>query len=252
MTTPAANAVKIPDSVTICVTSCGRLDLLAQTLAAFRTYNLGGTFLISEDSTNEEVIAKAKVDYPFATILSGTERLGLMGSIDRLYSAAQTPYIFHLEDDWTFDGPINWDAAIAALDSRTDIANVSVRAFDEIKQKYRDHSDPANIGGADFAVMRPTAHAEFFGWSSNPGLIRKDLYEAYAPFSRLMHDQMSAAIKKDGRYVAYLLPGSGRHIGQGRNVTDPTMPPRPKSKIGKWMRGIKKKLYYAGLRKSPF
>jgi hypothetical protein len=52
--------------------------------------------------------------------------------------------------------------------------------------------------------------------------------------------------------MAFLLPGVARHIGQERNVTDPTMPARPKSRLGKWLRGIKKKLYYLGLRKEPF
>lgn len=244
--------VRIPDSVTICITSCGRLDLLEQTLASFRAFNAGGRFLISEDSTKPEVIAEAIARYPDMTVLSGPDRLGLMGSIDRLYSAVETPYIFHLEDDWTFDGPVDWDGAIALLDARDDVANVSLRAFDEIKAKYRAKSTPLKLAGREFAVMHKDAHPEFFGWSSNPGLIRKSLYDAYAPFSRLMHDQMSGLIKKDGRVVAYLLPGVARHIGQGRNVTDPTMPARPKSKPAKWLRAIKKKLYYAGLRKDPF
>lgn len=244
--------VRIPDSVTICITSCGRLDLLEKTLASFRAFNLGGRFLISEDSTKPEVIAEATARYPDMTVLSGPDRLGLMGSIDRLYSAVETPYIFHLEDDWTFDGPVDWDGAIALLDARDDVANVSLRAFDEIKAKYREKSTPLKLAGREFAVMRTDAHPEFFGWSSNPGLIRKSLYDAYAPFARLMHDQMSGLIKKDGRVVAYLLPGVARHIGQGRNVTDPTMPARPKSKPAKWLRAIKKKLYYAGLRKDPF
>jgi len=247
-----AAPVRIPDTVTICITSCGRLDLLEQTLDSFRAFNAGGRFLISEDSTRPDVIAEAKARYPDMTVLSGPDRLGLMGSIDRLYSAAKTPYIFHLEDDWTFDGPVDWDGAIALLDACDDVANVSLRAFDEIKGKYREKSTPLKLAGREFAVMRTDAHPEFFGWSSNPGLIRKSLYEAYAPFARLMHDQMSGLIKKDGRVVAYLLPGVARHIGQGRNVTDPTMPPRPTSKPAKWLRAIRKKLYYAGLRKDPF
>jgi hypothetical protein len=51
---------RIPDSVTICITSCGRLDLLEKTLASFRAFNAGGRFLISEDSTDAAVIAEAK------------------------------------------------------------------------------------------------------------------------------------------------------------------------------------------------
>ena len=107
---PLAPAI-IPGTVTVCITSCGRLDLLAETLRSFRAFNTGGNYILSEDSTDAVVIAEAQRLYPEMTILSGPDRLGLMGSIDRLYSSVQTPYIFHLEDDWVFDGPINWQAA---------------------------------------------------------------------------------------------------------------------------------------------
>lgn len=250
MTSP--KPAQVPASVTICVTSCGRLDLLATTLQSFRAWNTGATFLFSEDSTDAAVIAELTRREPASRVLSGSERLGLMGSIDRLYAAAETPYIFHLEDDWAFDGPVDWTAAIALLDARDTIANVCVRDINEIKEKYRVRSDEIVHAGARFRVMHADAHPEFFGWSSNPGLIRRSLYQQYAPFRRMLHDQMSGLIKKDGRTVAFLLPGVARHIGEDRTVTDPMMPARPRNRVEKLMRGLKKKLYYAGWRKNPF
>ena len=249
---PVLDRVAIPPSVTVCITSCGRLDLLAETLAGFRRHNGGGRFLISEDSTEAAVIAKLTASYPEMTVLSGPQRLGLMGSIDRLYGQVETPYIFHLEDDWSFDGPVNWAAAIACLEQRPDVANVSVRAIEEIKEKYRLRSDPVTISGTSFRIMHRDAHPESFGWSSNPGLITRALYQQYAPFGRVIHDRMSGIIKADGKTIAYLLPGVAHHIGQERTVTDPMMPARPTSRPAKWMRAIKKKLYYAGWRKEPF
>lgn len=243
---------EIPASVTVCITSCARLDLLAETLKSFRTYNSGGTYLLSEDSTDAAVIAEVAGRYPEIRVLSGPTRLGVMGSIDRLYSEVATDYIFHLEDDWFFDGPFSWQAAIGLLDSNDKVANICVRAFDEVRPKYRARSDRIEFGGETFQLMRTDAHPEFFGWTPNPGLIRKSLYDAYKPFQRMMPDQMSGAIKKDGRTTAYLMPGVARHIGYGRNVPDPTMPARPKSRPKKWLRAIKKQLYYAGLRKDPF
>ena len=68
----------IPDSVTICVTSCARLDLLAKTLESFRKFNTGGTYIVSEDSTDQSVVDALKRTYPDMTVLSGHERLGLM------------------------------------------------------------------------------------------------------------------------------------------------------------------------------
>lgn len=247
---PAPSA--IPDTVTVCVTSCGRLDLLARTLESFRRYNAGGRYLISEDSCDAAVIAEVTRAYPESRVLSGEIRLGLMGSMDRLYSVVETPYIFHLEDDWDFDAPVDWQAAIALLEARPDIANVNLRVFEEIKPRHRAKSDPLRFQGRDFAIMRPEAHPEYYAWSSNPGLITRKLYERYAPFNRVIHDRMSGLMKQDGLTMAYLLPGVARHSGKGRNVVDPTMPARPKSRPAKWLRAIRKKLYYAGLRKEPF
>ena len=244
--------MNIPDTVTVCITSCGRLDLLAETLGSFRAFNPGGRYILSEDSTDAGIIAEIILRYPEFKVLSGSVRLGIMGSIDRLYSAVETPFIFHLEDDWVFDGPVNWGAALALLEHDDKIANICVRAFEEIKPKYRARSDRRDLEGATFQVMRRNSHPEFFGWSPNPGLIRKSLYDRYKPFARMMPDQMSGVIKADGRTLAHLMPGVARHIGYGRNVVDPTMPARPKSRPKKWLRAIKKQLYYAGLRKEPF
>jgi hypothetical protein len=247
-----APAAPIPADVTVCLTSCGRPDLLRRTLDSFCHFNPGGDIIISEDSADAAIIAEMERAYPAMRILSGPERLGQMRSIDRLFGAVKTPYLFHLEDDWLFDGPVAWGAARELLAARDEIANVSVRAFSEIKEKYRLRSDPITLQGETFRLMHRDAHPEFFGWSNNPGLMRTALYAAYAPFGRLRHDQMSALIKRDGRSEAYLTPGVAHHIGQKRNITDPTTPPRPKSKSGKWLRWMKKRLYYAGLRKEPF
>ena len=247
-----ATGYAVPDSVTVCLTSCGRPDLLARTLQSFRRFNPGGAIVISEDCADAALIAEITAAYPDMTILSGPERLGHMRSIDRLFSTVKTPYLFHLEDDWLFDAPVNWKAAIALLEARDDVANVSVRAFSEIKEKYRRKSDALILDGETFRLMHRDAHPEFFGWSNNPGLMRTSLYAAYAPFGRMRHDQMSALIKRDGRREAYLVPGVAHHIGQKRNVTDPTTPPRPKSKTAKWLRWLKGRLYYAGLRATPY
>lgn len=243
----------VPDNVTVCITSCARLDLLERTLASFRKHHSGGRYLLSEDSGDAQVIATLRQRYPDMTVLTGTQpREGIMRSIDRLYREVQTPYICHLEDDWEFDGPVNWQAAIAMLESANKVANVSLRLFSEIRWGYRQRSRPAVLAGAKFAIMHRRAHFESFSWSPNPGLIKTELYRSYAPFARVQPDQMSGVMKKDGWVMAYLLPGVARHIGHGRNMPDPTMPARPKSRPAKWLRGFKKKLYYIGLRKEPF
>lgn len=250
--TRSAAPQPVPEDVTVCVTSCARLDLLSQTMQSFRAFNPGGRTIISEDSADPAVAAAIEAAYPDALVLAGPERIGQMRSIDRMFPRVETTYLFHLEDDWLFEAAVEWSALRELLATRPDVANVCVRDFDEIKPKYRVRSDPAECLGVSFRVMRLDAHPEFFGWSNGPGLMRTALYHSYAPFGRVRHDQISAMVKRDGGREAYALPGAARHIGQGRNVKDPTTPPRAKTKLGKWVRWAKKRLYYAGLRKAPF
>lgn len=244
--------VQVPDSVTICITSCGRLDLLDRTLESFRRFNAGGRYIISEDSTLPHVIAEVARKYPEMQLLHGPDRLGITRSIDRLYDAVTTPYVFHLEDDWQFVGPVDWQAAIDVLETRPDIVNVCVRSFKEIRLRFRLQSKPLRSGGKHLRVMNRSSHPEFFAWSPNPGLIKLELHRQYGPFGRYYPDEVSAVMKRDGKTMAFMLPGVAMHIGHGRNVVDPTMPARPKSYPLKWLRAIKKQLYYAGLRKEPF
>jgi hypothetical protein len=249
---PEPASIAVPPDVTICLTSCGRPDLLRRTLDSFHRFNPGGELIISEDCADSILIAEIAANHPTARILSGPKQIGQMRSIDRLFSEVKTPYLFHLEEDWLFGGPVNWRAAIALLASRDEVANVAVRAFSEIKEKYRRRSDAVTLQGENFRLMHRDAHPEFFGWSNGPGLMRTALYDAYAPFGRMRHDQMSALIKRDGRREAYLVPGVAHHIGQKRNVKDPTTPARPKSKAAKYVRWVKKRLYYAGFREQPY
>lgn len=241
----------IPDSVTVCITSCGRIDLLKRTLETFQKYNTGGKYIVSEDSADAAAIETVKALMPYATVLTGEGRTGIMNSIDRLYSVVETPFIFHLEDDWGFDGSVDWDAALAAMNANGKIANVTVRVFDEISSKYRRRSKLETYAGREFAHMLPSSHPEWFGWSPNPGVFRTAIYQRFKPFKGVTPDRMSAIIKEVGTQ-AFLLPGVARHIGHGRNVTDPLMGPRPKSKVGKFVRRWKYRLYYAGIIKSPF
>ena len=71
-------AKPIPDSVTVTITSCGRLDLLDQTLTAFQSFNSGGRYLINEDSGDAQVIEAVKKRMPEATVLTGEGRTGLI------------------------------------------------------------------------------------------------------------------------------------------------------------------------------
>ncbi len=217
-------AAAIPPDITIAVTSCGRLDLLQGTLRSFMRFHSGFALVISEDSTDPAIIEQVRQLYPQARILSGPERLGLMGSIDRLYGAIETPYIFHLEDDWAFDGPVDFDLAKRVLDENPKVSVACVRVFAELKRKHQASSTPFGQNYPSVWRMDPLAHPLWYGYSSNPGLLRREFWAHYAPVKRYRHDEWSGIVRQDGWHMAFLTPGVARHIGDDRHVEDPFEP----------------------------
>lgn len=230
----------IPPDVTVTITSCDRRDLLAATLASLREHHTLGALLISEDSGSHDMLGWLAANVPEATVLPGN-RTGIMASIDRLHRAAGTPYIFHLEDDWVFDGPVDFEATKRALEADATISVVCVRAWDELKRKHRDRSTALGQG---LRVMDPASHPEWYGYTSNPGLMRKSFWARYQPVSRYRHDELSGLAKRDGFRVAYSEPGLARHIGDGRHVVDavPQGARDRASPLRRWRKAMKARL----------
>ena len=214
----------VPDDVTVCVTSCGRRDLLERTLASFRHYNGPARLIISEDSGDPDMIAWLRTTFPNASVLSGPERLGMMGSVDRLYEAVTTPFIFHLEDDWESLGRVDFEAAKRFLESRPQVSVVCVRVFSELKARHQSSARAIHEAGREFRIMDPRIHPQWYGYTANPGLLRRSFWERYRPINRWTHDDFSGHVKADGFEVAFMAPGVSRHIGGGRHVVDPFQP----------------------------
>ena len=214
----------VASDITIAVTSCGRPDLLAATLASFRLYHSGGQLIVSEDSGDPGMRDWLKAHCPEARIIFDPLRSGMMASIDRLYSAVETPFIFHLEDDWLFEGPVDFAAAKAALTADPTISSVCVRRFDELKSRHRARTSRLAHEGAELRVFAADAHPQWYGYTSNPGTLRRAFWERYRPVARVRHDDLSELAKRDGYRVAYAVPGVARHIGAGRHVADPFQP----------------------------
>ena len=209
----------IPDDVTVVITSCGRPDLLDETIRALKVFHPTGKMIISEDSADEKMIAWLKEAYPDARILSGETRIGLMASIDRLYAAVETPYALHFEDDWVIDGPIPFDTLRKVLDDET-VSVACIRRFSELKPRHQARSKGWDVDGVQFRAIHPDTHPEWYGYTSNPGLIKRAFWEKHQPVARYRHDELSGIAKREGYRVAYMVPGLAEHTGDGRHVVD--------------------------------
>jgi hypothetical protein len=213
---------QMPGGVTVCLTACGRPDLLAATLESFFEFNTYpvARFIIYEDSgtdCNTELQAK----YPDIEWLAGKERIGQIKAIDTMYQMVETPYIFHMEEDWQFykKGFIESSMAILELDPMISMV--------WIREKEDTNQHPI-IWQQDHGIMKTNHNGLWSGFCFNPGLRRLSDYKRFGAygnhtqFSRVKPWAAEADISKlyaaGGFRAAILKTGYVKHIGEGRHV----------------------------------
>ncbi len=211
----------IPPEVTVVLTSCGRWDLLQPTLASFLDHHEPRRLIVMEDSADAGFARRITDAFPEIEVMLNDPRLGQHGSIDRGYAAVDTPFILHLEDDWHFSGPALAGPAMRLLGERADIAAVCFRHLAGLKLSHRLRAKRFRWEGGDYADMG-SAHRDWYGYTFNPTLVRKALWEEHGPFALYPNERaLSAAMKQRGYAVAFQLPGVAHHTGSGRSVFDP-------------------------------
>ena len=105
--------LRMPPSVTVVITSCNRHNLLFNTISSFIKFNTWKhiqKMIIIEDCkiSNEQAVSMESnvlsiVSSLFPVhIIFNDNNIGQIASIDKAYSFVETPYTFHLEDDWEF------------------------------------------------------------------------------------------------------------------------------------------------------
>src|SRR6516164_6005813 len=108
-----------PGKLTVVLTSCDRFDLLDETVASFLEHFDAERILITDDAGDREAAARFAAKAPRVGIRVNDPRCGQMRSIDGLYASVKTPYVVHLEDDWSFKGGIDLDKVVRFLEARS-------------------------------------------------------------------------------------------------------------------------------------
>lgn len=209
--------------VTVCLTACGRPDLLDKTLESFFQFNTYpiAKFLIYEDSGNEKVNDEVLGKYPQVFQIARPERVGQIVAIDTLYKEVETEYIFHLEEDWQFYRPGFIEASMEILESDPKLITVWLRELEDTNQH------PVLKTDKGYGIMK-TGHGMWQGFTFNPGLRRLKDYEDIKPFSRhtvfnkrrpwLSEAAIGQLYASLGFRAAILNQGYVRHIGADRHV----------------------------------
>jgi len=218
--------------VTAICTSFDRPDLLERTLRSFHRFNTYpiARFIVQDDSGHVGCNDHLCAEFPHVEFRYNPKRVGQIRSADIAYTDADTPYIFHLEEDWEFYGFGFIERSMAVLEERHNIICVWIRAHNDTNGH---RIDPFPLRAGDIGVEYRTVvrnHANIWhGFTFNPSLRRKSDWEAHGGYAALAEFipkrpwESEAAIghhyMRNGFRAAILDPyGYVRHIGDNRGI----------------------------------
>lgn len=173
--------------VTLVITSCGRFDLLKETLVSFFKFN---TYPISECIIVEDSGSVTTLDFLLKYIpvpvkfIINERNIGQIQSIDKAYSQVSTPYIFHCEDDWEFfkHGFIEESFKILNVDEK--VITVWLRSHTDTMRHPID-LEIISKENTQYQYLATNYLGKWHGFTLNPGLRRtSDCLKLY-PYSNL-------------------------------------------------------------------
>jgi GT2 family glycosyltransferase len=225
-----------PTKFTAIMTSCGRFDLLEDTLHSFLTYFEIQKIIVAEDSgLTDQAMALAR-KFPNVEMCVNSPRLGQAGSIDKAYGRVATPFIIHLEDDWHFGGWCDFNKLADYLVAHNDLSGIWI-AHREFAPRYERRASYGQFDGIHYRSFPLDAHPEWFSYSFTPALIRTQFWKTHGPYDRYKTEgDLSLALKNKGFRVAQFMPSLAYHTGVNRSLW------RKKSFTTKLMRSITKRV----------
>jgi hypothetical protein len=174
------------------VTSCGRFDLLKQTLESLSKNQRSKLLLLIHED--------------------GLSRIGQNKSIEEFLNSRKGKYYFHCEEDWEFNNSYDWIAeSLRIMEEDPTIIKVICR------QDYIHPCEFKNGFGILEQWIDPWKNNEWFGFGWNPGVTRMDLLTKFIPFPQ-WEQELSKKIHDAGYKVALLEKGVCKHIGDKRST----------------------------------
>ena len=210
------------EDVTAVITSCGRFDLLEETLDSFFEFNTYPIkkIIIIEDSTEgkklEKLISKYKDKKQKFQLIVNEKRLGQLKSIDKAYREIDTKYIFHCEDDWKFFKKGFIEKSIKLLEEDEKILIVGLRSKKDFPENFFFDKDYVSKSGEHYYNVK----GEIFTY--NPALRRKkdmDLFGLHEKLENQRYEEvLSNFYKERGYKTVFFKEPAVEHIGNKRHV----------------------------------
>jgi GT2 family glycosyltransferase len=173
--------------VTLVITSCGRFDLLKQTLISFfkfNTYPITECIIIDDSGTGTSLdFLKEHIPVPVKFIIND-QNIGQIRSIDKAYTAVATPYIFHCEDDWEFFKPGFIEESFKILDVDLSVITVWLRSHNDTMGHPINYEIIKN-STVEYYYLEYNYKGKWHGFTLNPGLRRSSDCMKFHPYDNL-------------------------------------------------------------------
>ena len=218
--------LKLIKSITVCITSFNRFNLLKQTIDSFNKLNKYPIekYLVIEDSANLDMKDKIINNYGNEIELIFNENtLGQAKSIDKAYQTITSEYVFHSEDDYLYIGNANFmQDSLDVLEEREDIHQIWMRHLDNYDETH-------GVGVIDrIALEKKTLYTStnvpyrmiksphdclgnYGGFSWNSGLRRMADYKSMFPNGYDFFIKIGKASMKKGDIVPHVEEVSSKH-----------------------------------------
>ena len=201
--------------VTICMTLGHRPKELRATLESLGPEITSLPFLAINDFGDQETNDLFLELCPHGRIIDMRGKVGHNRAIDALYGHVQTPYIFHIEDDWTFTRTDFLEDALKLLTSDPKVTMVLLRDLDNIRilPGKEDKVIEGETLGIPWVRLDQTSD-KWFGYTFNPHLSKKQTWLDLGGFSQFRGEMhVSRHFRQQDRYCLLLDPGACHHAG---------------------------------------
>jgi hypothetical protein len=223
------------DQVTLCITMGRRPQLLRKTLSTLLANARFDQVIAINDFRDAESNHVFQSICPEGRLISLNRQLGHHAAVDYMYKCISTPWVFHCEDDWLFQKPLDLDRLVGILKANSWMSGICMRqradfelSLQDAKKVIFEHHD-----GLDFYRLDPV-HDQWHGYTFNPHLASVDLWRAIGPFSGFRKERhISRHIRKQGRAMPYLVNGGCSHLGADDSVSYPVA--AQKSFLKRWL-----------------
>jgi hypothetical protein len=207
--------------ITLCLTIGRRPDLLKQTLNSLLDLDQFSKVIAINDFRDQDTNDMFMALCPKGQLISLDKQLGHHRAVDFMYQQVTTSHVLHCEDDWLFDARLYITKAMALLNSDTRFSQVCLRNIKDFRFAPEIEQQ---------LVLEKTIHADFYrldsihpqwhGYTFNPHIASLETWRAIGGFSQFQKERhISRYLRKNGKFTAYMEPGSCMHIGDNQSVS---------------------------------